>query len=427
MSKKSFLFLQGVASPFFDKLASTLRMSGIETCRVNFCGGDVYLHRKGSSRQFHGNLAQLEDFYKNLFSELGTSDIVLFGDSRPVHIPAIKLAKKLGINIHVYEEGYLRPDWVTLDSGGVNAYSSISQETSTYFRQNAKNIARDVESKKTGYNQWVRLYHDIRYNIARALDFKVFPEYSRHRVDHPVHEYIGWIKRYPTLIPLSWFAKYKVNKLVSSNATYYVYPLQLSGDSQIRVHSKYESVNQATSEILYSFERFAPKNSYLVVKNHPLDTGVSKGKHFTLTLSRKLGIEDRVIFLDGGHLPTLLSHAKGTVVINSTTGMSALYHKSPIITLGKAIYNLPGLTFQGGLDDFWHHAKKGDHKLFRDFRDVVVHQTQINGNFYTKKGINMTVVASMERFGIPIVKSGSRKVAVKSKEAPMPISVDVIS
>lgn len=427
MSKRSFLFLQGVASPFFDKLGSALRMSGIDTCRVNYCGGDVHLHRKGPSRHFHGTLTQLDEFYKQLFLELGISDIVLFGDSRPVHIPAIKLAKRLGINIHVYEEGYLRPDWVTLDSEGVNAYSSLSKETSTYFRQKAKSVARDVESQKTGYSQWIRLYHDIRYNVARFFDFKKFPEYSRHRIDHPVQEYIGWVKRYPTLIPLSWLAKYKIKKLIVSGAAFYVYPLQLSGDSQIRVHSKYEDVNQATSEILHSFERFAPKNAYLVVKNHPLDTSVSRGKHFTLTLSHKLGIKDRVIFLDGGHLPTLLSHTKGTVVINSTTGMSALHHQSPIITLGKALYNLPGLTFQGGLDDFWHRAKKGDHKLFRDFRDVVVHETQINGNFYTRKGINMAVAASMERFGIPMADSKSRKVGGKSNEAAMPISADVIS
>ena len=426
MNNRSFLFLQGVASPFFDKLASELRSSGIKTCRVKFCGGDAAFHREGRGQRFFGKTEQLGEFYDGLFVELGVTDLVLFGDTRPVHIAAIKLAEQLDINIHVYEEGYLRPDWITLDSGVVNAYSALSKETSTYFRQRAKSIARDVSSQKTGYSQLVRLCHDVRYNAARTFDAKKFPNYSRHRPDHPVKEYLGWVKRHPTLIPLSWFAKYKIKELVASKASYYVYPLQLSGDSQIRVHSQYDNVNHATSEILHSFARHAPKNTYLVVKNHPLDTGVSKGKQFTMALSKGLGIQKRVIFLDGGHLPTLLSHTKGTVVINSTTGMSALHHQSPIITLGKALYDLPGLTFQGELDDFWRRGKKGDQKLFRDFRDVVVHETQINGNFYTRKGINMAVSASLERFGVRMVSSKERPDDT-TEQTSMTIRVDVIS
>lgn len=426
-SNRSFLFLQGVASPFFDRLAYSLRRSGVNTCRVIFCGGDAAFHRRGNSKPYLGALEDLPEFYYKLFIEMGVSDLVLFGDSRPVHIPAIKLAKQLGINVHVYEEGYLRPDWITLDSGGVNANSSLSKKSTTFFRQMSKGIARGVESKKTGYNQWVRLFHDIRYNSSRILDAEKFPNYNRHRVDHPIREYLGWFKRYPTLIPLAWYAKYRIRKLIDTNTAYYVYPLQLSGDSQIRVHSGYDDVNEATAEILHSFKDWAPKGAYLVVKNHPLDTGVSKGKQFTMSLSRKLGIQDRVVFLEGGHLPTLLSHTRGTVVINSTTGMSALYHRSPTIALGKALYDLPGLTHQGGLNDFWHRPRKVDYKLFRDFRDVLVHKTQINGNFYTMKGIEMAVSASMDRFGIPVVNDIETRVAEKPNQVQITIGADVVT
>jgi capsular polysaccharide export protein len=107
--------------------------------------------------------------------------------------------------------------------------------------------------------------------------------------------------------------------------------------------------------------------------------------------------------------------------------MSALHHKSPIITLGKALYDLPGLTYQGRLDDFWRRAKKSDYDLFKDFRDVIIHDTQINGNFYTKKGIEMTVAASMKRFDITVVSVENEQYINSGEQTSMVVSVDVTS
>ena len=363
----------------------------------------MVFHKEGETRHFKGSNETLSDFYSDMFQELSITDVVLFGDTRPVHIDAVKVAKCLGLEVHVYEEGYLRPDWITLDSGGVNAHSSIPKSP-CYFRDEATQIKRDVQSAKTDYNQWIRLVHDVRYNVGRITDIKRFPNYRRHRIDSPVREYLGWVTRYPRLVPSSLIAKHRTKKLLDKRSKYYVYPLQLDGDSQIRVHSKYKrGVNEATEEILRSFAAYAPRKSYLIVKNHPLDTGIGKNKEHTLRLSKELGVRDRVLFFDGGHLPTLLSHAKGTVLVNSTTGMSALFHQSPTIALGIALYDIPGLTFQGVLDDFWCKAKKPNPKLFRDFRDVLIHKTQINGNFYTKKGIEMAVAGSLARMNIPPV------------------------
>jgi len=416
LDNRSFLFLQGVASPFFAKLASALNQAGVQTCKIEFCGGDALFSGSNCLKAFTDKPERLSSFYREAFDELKVSDIVLFGDTRPIHIPAITIARKLGINIHVYEEGYLRPDWITLDSGGVNGFSPLVGKTPNYFRRRAKDIPRGIESLKTNYSQWVRLFYDLRFNTARISDSFRFPHYTRHRADHPLREYLGWVKRYPALVPLSLGAKYKINKIIDDKLSYYVYPLQLSGDSQIRVHSPFDDVNQATVKILQSFAKNAPKNTKLVVKNHPLDTGLSKCKEYTLRVSKDLGIEKRVIFIDGGHLPTLLQHAKGTVLINSTTGMSSLFHKSPTIALGDALYNMPGLTFQGGLDEFWRRAKKSDYNLFRDFRDVVINDTQINGNFYTKKGIEMAVAESLKRFNAII-----QEPITVERQSPMPV------
>jgi capsular polysaccharide export protein len=66
------------------------------------------------------------------------------------------------------------------------------------------------------------------------------------------------------------------------------------------------------------------------------------------------------------------------------------------VTLSDPIYNLPGLTFQGPLDDFWTHAE-ARRELFRCFRNTVIHATQVNGGFYSAQAIRMAV-ANCRRF-----------------------------
>ncbi|MEF8723684.1 MAG: hypothetical protein V5B30_14165 [Candidatus Accumulibacter delftensis] len=46
------------------------------------------------------------------------------------------------------------------------------------------------------------------------------------------------------------------------------------------------------------------------------------------------------------------------VTVNSTLGFLSLGMGCPTVTLSDPIYNLPGLTFQGPLDDFWHNDGK---------------------------------------------------------------------
>ena len=43
-----------------------------------------------------------------IITEKSITDIVLFGDTRPIHAQGIKLAKALELRVHVFEKGYLR-------------------------------------------------------------------------------------------------------------------------------------------------------------------------------------------------------------------------------------------------------------------------------------------------------------------------------
>ena len=105
-------------------------------------------------------------------------------------------------------------------------------------------------------------------------------------------------------------------------------------------------------------------------------------------------MQGRVDYLESGNLDILLSRARGLVTVNSTVGLSSLTFECPTMTLSDPIYNLPGLTFAGHLDEFWQQATPPDTVLFRCFRNSVIRTTQINGGFYSPAGIAMAVANS---------------------------------
>ena len=84
-------------------------------------------------------------------------------------------------------------------------------------------------------------------------------------------------------------------------------------------------------------------------------------------------------YLDGGNLDDLVQHALGLVTVNSTAGLHALQMSCPVITLGQAVHDVPDLTFQGELDEFWKRPSRPDTQLLEAFINLMVATTQIRG------------------------------------------------
>lgn len=401
MSERRLLFLQGVASPFFDKLAKAFVSVGHQVYRINFCGGDSLYWASGNAWNYQGDIQQLDAYIEQKFEWYNFSDVVLFGDTRPVHRPAIRVARKFGAQILVFEEGYLRPHCITLEREGVNGNSLLPHDLKWYKKVGGC-ISRHKDPQPTGYSLLTRLFHDIAYNAARyAFNFR-YPSYTLHRPQSPLKEYWGWAKRFILKgLFRSRHAKRVIDQVLDNKVHFFLFPLQLNYDSQVVKHSSFDNIQQALLAVIQSFARHAQADQHLIIKNHPLDIGTINFRKLIIELQRQYHLGQRVIYIDGGHLPTLLRHCKGTVTINSTVGISALHHQSPVYVLGDAIYNMPGLTFQGTLDDFWYNPAKPDAAAVANFTKVVNFYTQINGDFYSKTGIEMAVQGSVNRILFP--------------------------
>lgn len=395
---RHFLFLQGNASWYFRRLGEALAARGHAVTRVNVCGGDrlFWGDDDWNALDYSGRRDGFGPFLADLFARRGITDILLFGDTRTIHRAATAAARAAGVTVWVSEEGYLRPHWVTLERDGVNGFSRLPDDPA-WYRETARGLGDFDGPSAVGPGMRQRILFDFRWQAANYLQAWRYPRFRTHR-PYPIWaEYASWATRLAVLRRRQRAAEAAVAELLAGGRPFHLFPLQLDTDSQIRVHSPFGRLPAAIAAVMADFATHAPGDHLLVIKNHPLDNGWIHYPRLVARLARDLDIADRVRFIDGGDLNALIDSAAGTVTVNSTVGMTALERSRPAICLGHAIYDLPGLTFDGPLAAFWHGAPPPDAPLYEAFRRVVMHGCLVNGNFYTDPGVALAVEASLAR------------------------------
>lgn len=394
--RRRFLFLQGLPGFYFSRLGAALAARGHEVRRINFNLGDRLFWRHAGAVDYRGTEAGWPDFLAARLDRRRPTDIVLFGDCRPLHRIAVALARARGIEVHVAEEGYLRPNWVTLEAGGTNGHSQLSRDPDWYLGA-ARETAPWTGGTPVLQRFSDRAREDVVYNLAAALGAPLYAGYRTHRTEHPFREYASWLANFARRRALGRRAVVTFEALKADGRPYYLFPLQLDGDYQLREHSSFAGMGPAIEVVLASFARYAPPETRLLVKEHPLSSGLIDWSGRVAREAARLGVADRVSFVDGGVLELMLERTAGVITVNSTVGLLALGYGVPVIAIGEAIYGLPRLTFQGGLDAFWTTRERPDPEVFDAFRRVVARRTQLNGGFFSERGIQLAVAAAVER------------------------------
>ncbi len=376
------LLLQGPMGPFFKRFAMDLEASGRTTYKINFNAGDKHYFNGERCKDFTGAENDWPEFLKRHLIEWDINAIYLFGDERTLHRSSHKVAKALCINIFVFEEGYLRPHYITLEKDGVNGRSSIPTHPEAY-----RNIQITTEKHPipVPYPFAHACWYATVYFIAGWLGRTNFPHYKHHRPFNPYHEAALWLRAAFRRHYYRFCERGILKRLTTDfSKKYFLVPLQVHNDAQIKTWSSVPSAAAFIRRIISSFSKYAPIETMLVIKHHPLDRGYSDYTRIINKLTQKYNCKERVIYVHDLHLPTLLDHAKGTLVLNSTVGISSILHNTPAIASGHAIYNMEGLTFQGNMKDFWKNQGTIDRELYRQFRNYLIENNQINGNYYRK-------------------------------------------
>ncbi|EHJ58155.1 capsule polysaccharide export protein [Novosphingobium pentaromativorans US6-1] len=195
-----------------------------------------------------------------------------------------------------------------------------------------------------------------------------------------------------------------LERMKTSADPYFLFPLQLDSDAQIRLHSPFAGIADALKLVLGSFAAHAPAGTRLVVKEHPLDNGVRNWQQETADMAARFGIAERVDYLGWGDIVPVARDARGMVTINSTSGTLGLAMGVPVVALGHAVYDIPEVTYQGGLDAFWQDPVAPDAETFEAFRRVLIERCLIPGGFFSEEALEKVVRHAIARIeGRPLL------------------------
>ncbi|MFS8974653.1 capsular biosynthesis protein [Cupriavidus necator] len=372
------LLLQGPNGPFFSRLRDLLLAKGRHVTKVNFNGGDDFFYRSGDVVHYTEPMVLWESFLRNLLAERCIDAIVVFGTSRRHHRIAVRLAESLGIAFWAFEEGYVRPDYITLEPGGVNADSPLAPLAMTDIpKLNTPSKPRKFQHsfrKMALYSFW--------YFAGGMLGARGYRHY-RHHKPFGVHELAQWVRSAYRKQYFRWQERQLRERLLANDHPhFFLVALQVYNDSQIRVHSPWRRIEDFIEWTIHSFAEHAPVDSVLVFKHHPMDRGHTDYATTIEACAVRFGAGGRIVYIHDAHLPSLLHRCMGLITINSTTGLQALFHRVPVIALGRCFYAKPGLTYQGPLDAFWNDPGTVDMNTYARFRNYLVRVSQINSSFY---------------------------------------------
>ena len=415
---RSFLFLQGPISGFFNQLGRALIARGHHVHRINLHFGDQIFWRLAASH-YRGRFEDWRAFIGGALEQHQVTDLVVHGDRRPYHVVAAEEARARGITVLATDLGYVRPDWVTLEYDGMSTYSRFPREP-TEIRALAQHFPPpDLMPRFHAPFRLVATL-DVIYNLGLVFGRPFYPNYRYHGIYHPFAEYAGWIGSRAKLLFTRHRIKAEKASLQAASGSYFLLPLQLATDFQLRAHSSFAKARDALRQVIGSFAASDCKRK-LVCIVHPLDPGITSWHRKIGALAREFGVREQVQVLEGGTPHDLLVNAAGVVTINSTIGITALHHGVPVKVLGNAVFDIPGLTCQKPLDVFWRDPPRPDPELMGAFVRALCGATQIKGGYYERSSKVCAIAGFVERLEAgpyPLPELSPAKLAARSVRPP---------
>lgn len=388
-SPPTVLMLQGPLGPLYGQVAGHMMAAGARVHRVQFSGNDVADWPHPKALDFYGLLDEWPAFLEHEVSRLGIDRILLHGDRRPYHKAAIAWARTHGIDVHVSELGYTRPDWMVLEREGISALSRFPVEAEKIRSIAARSAPVDFTPRWRG-RTWPLVLGEIRFTLFNALGRRRFPHYQSHRSVPASRVYPGWLAA-----RLRSALRGQMKPL--PNRPRFVFALQLDGDLQLRDHSPFSDVVESVDHIAASFAAHAPADAVLVLKPHPHDFGRRRLAIAVEMARSRLGLIDRMVVVDDRTIGELSEDAQGFVTVNSSAGIEALTSGCPVHCVLPTIYDVPGLTHQGALNAFWTSATKPDVPLLADFLKAIAATLQVRGTIYHPDGCRAAAKDIAER------------------------------
>ncbi|MBB5515330.1 capsular polysaccharide export protein [Rubricella aquisinus] len=382
------LFLQGPHGPFYQRLAAALVQAGCAVSRIGFNRGDrAEWGRAGPYHAYRGGMAEWAGWLDTYVSTAGVTEIVIYGDQRPQHVAARQVAQARGLTLHCFEEGYLRPHWITYERGGVNGHSRLMELS---IAEMAAALGPGERPLAAVPDQWGTLWHHAFWGAVYhgwiALRNGAYPHFVPHRGVSVWQELSAHLRK-ALLHPVTGLGRrWAEARLRRSGAPYTLVLLQLGHDASVRMHSPFDGMRGFMDQMAAAFASGAPGHHHLVFKAHPFEDGRDALSAHARDLARAYGLDGRVHFIAGGKLGPLLDRARAAVTINSTAGQQALWRGLPLRAFGRAVYVKPELVSDQPATAFFANPKPPEHAAYLAYRQFLLETSQIKGSYYTRAG-----------------------------------------
>ena len=131
----------GPIGTFFARLSNYLEENNVRTYKISF---PLYEYGFPKSRliKFHQDILFFKKYLKKILIDKEIKHIFMYGNVLIPHRQALELVEELkkediNINTHIFELGYLRPNFVTLENKGINYNSSFIKSREFYLKQDS--------------------------------------------------------------------------------------------------------------------------------------------------------------------------------------------------------------------------------------------------------------------------------------------------
>lgn len=383
---RRFLMLQGPHGPFFGQLADLLRQAGAEVWRVGFNRGDQAFWRRPGYIAFTEKPALWAESCATILDDHKITDLILYGDSRDIHATAIGLARDRNLRIHVFEEGYLRPYWVTYERGGSNGNSRLMALNLADMRKALTGVRMDhLPAPATWGDMREHVFYGALYHFFLMALNRPYRNFQPHRGIPVVQEFRLHFRRF-LLMPWHRLERALASRRIKRGGfPFHVVLLQLEHDASFRAHSDFATMGDFIDLCLKGFADSAPQHHHLVFKVHPLEDNRIALRNLIMDGARQCGLAERVHFVRGGKLAALLNAARSAVTVNSTSGQQALWRGLPLRAFGRAVYNKPEFVSTQPIADFFAAPAQPDSRAYREFRHFLLETSQVPGGFYASR------------------------------------------
>lgn len=350
-------------------------------------GDSVFWPHRRSYIPFRADQADWPDFLVDLIAEKRVTDIVLYGDTRWMHAQAVAAVKGGDIRVHVFEEGYLRPYWVSYEHEGANGHSPLMDMPLAVMRDAQARAGLDppVPPGHWGDMRQHVFYGALYHWFVLVLNQR-YGRFRPHRALNVGQEFRLYVRRL-LLMPLQALERRLATfRLQQGGFPYHLALLQLEHDASFQMHAPFATQSEFLQLVIAEFARGAPRHHHLVFKAHPLEDGRAPLSRDIRRFARAHDIRDRVHYLRGGKLAGILDEARSAVTVNSTAGQQALWRGIPLRAFGDAVYAKPELVSDQPLADFFADPRRPDRRAYREFRRFLLQTSQLPGSFYARRG-----------------------------------------